>query len=115
MITQTSAKERIIAEVGSWPGVTVAPGDFSGETSILIRGWEIGHLHGDRAAHFSFPKPLWDQLRNEGRISPHPIFPKVQGPAARAIRSEEDVQDVIQLLRLQYNSALARLGDSGKS
>ncbi|CAN5492584.1 hypothetical protein BH20ACT18_BH20ACT18_07440 [soil metagenome] len=62
-------------------------------------------MHGDRAAHFSFPKTVWVQLREEGRITDHPVFPGKQGPAARRIDSDADVADVIALLRLNYERA----------
>ena len=29
---------------------------------------ELGHLHGDRSAHFVFPKDVWAELRDEGRV-----------------------------------------------
>ena len=71
---------------------------------------ELGHLHGDHAAHFSFPKEVWEDLREQGRIIPHPVFPEARGPAARRIKTEADVQDVIELLRLNYERALERRG-----
>jgi hypothetical protein len=36
------------------------------------------------------------------------VFPDKQGPAARRIESEDDVLDVIALMRLNYDRALAR-------
>jgi hypothetical protein len=63
---------------------------------------EIGHLHGDHAAHFGFPKEVFDELFAAGRIVHHPVFPDRRGPAARRIEDDEDVEDVIALLRLQY-------------
>jgi hypothetical protein len=47
-----------------------------------------------------------------GRIGRHPVFPDAQGPAARRIESEEDVRDVIALLRLNYDRVGG--GDSGE-
>ena len=73
-------------------------------------GREIGHLHGDHAAHFGFPKQVWRELKEEGRIDYHPVFPGKEGMAARRIESEEDVGDVIALLRLNYERAVARHG-----
>jgi Luciferase len=99
-----TASERITAEVTSWPGVAAAPGR-RGEFTFTVGRRALGHLHGDRAAHFSFPKPLWAQLRAEGRITDHPVFPGKQGPAARRIETEADVEDVIALLRLNYDRA----------
>jgi hypothetical protein len=37
------------------------------------------------------------------RIVHHPVFPGRQGPAARRIEDEDDVRDVIELLRLNYD------------
>ena len=104
MTTAPRASERITEEVTSWPGVTAGPGR-RGEFAFRVGGREIGHLHGDHAAHFGFPKGLWLELREQGRITEHPVFPGKQGPAARRIESEEDVEDVIALLRLNYERA----------
>ena len=46
---------------------------------------------------------------------PHPVFPDSQGPAARRIEDEADVRDVIELLRLNYDRAVARHGRAGGS
>jgi hypothetical protein len=101
------ASERITEEVTSWPGVTAGPGRH-GEFAFKVGGREIGHLHGDRAAHFGFPKQVWRELREEGRVEPHPVFPDTQGPAARRIVDDADVRDVIELMRLNYDRAVTR-------
>jgi hypothetical protein len=102
-----TASERIGEEVTSWPGVTAGPGR-RGEFAFKVGGREIGHLHGDRAAHFGFPKQVWRELREQGRIEPHPVFPDAEGPAARQIVDDADVRDVIALLRLNYDRAVTR-------
>lgn len=99
-----TVSQRITAEVTSWPGVTAGPGP-RGEFAFTVGRRPLGHLHGDRAAHFSFPKAVWAQLRAEGRIIDHPVFSGKQGRAARRIDSEADVADVIALLRLNYDRA----------
>ena len=114
MAEPKTASERIIDEVTSWPGVQAGPGR-RGELSFKLGRREIGHLHGDRAAHFSFPKPVWAELRQQGRIVPHPVFPHSEGPAARRIDGDADVRDVIELLRLNYDRAVARHGGSPES
>ena len=103
-----AASERITEEVTSWPGVTAGPGR-RGEFAFKVGGREIGHLHGDRTAHFGFPKRVWRELREQGRIEPHPVFPDAEGPAARRIADDGDVDDVIELLPLNYERAVARL------
>jgi hypothetical protein len=100
-----TASELITEEVTSWPGVTARPGR-RGEFAFKVGGREIGHLHGDRAAHFGFPKQVWRELREQGRIEPHPVFPDKEGPAARQIVDDADVRDVIALLRLNYDRAV---------
>jgi hypothetical protein len=100
---------QITDEATSWPGVDAGYGT-RGEYAFRLGRREIGHLHGDRAAHFSFPKPLWRELMAAGRIEPHPVFPDREGPAARRIVTQEDVADVIALLRLNYDRQSARHG-----
>jgi hypothetical protein len=97
-----TASEQITAEVTAWPGIEAGPGR-RGEFAFRLGRRQIGHLHGDRSAHFSFPKPVWTELYEQGRIGYHPVFPGREGPAARRIVSQADVQDVIELLRLNYD------------
>ena len=109
-MTETrTASQQITAEVTSWPGVEAGPGR-RGEFAFKVGRREIGHLHGDHAAHFSFPKQVWDELMSEGRIVHHPVFPDARGPAARLIEGDDDVRDVIELFRLNYDRAVARHG-----
>jgi hypothetical protein len=107
-----AASRQITDQVTSWPGVEAGPGK-RGEFAFTVGGREIGHLHGDRAAHFFFPKALWRELHQEQRIGHHPVFPGKEGPAARSIETEEDVRDVIELLRLNYDRIVARHGLPG--
>jgi hypothetical protein len=104
-----TASQKITAEVTSWPGVEAGPGR-RGEYAFTVGRRQLGHLHGDHAAHFSFPKDVWDELFAEGRITHHPVFPGRVGPAARRISDDDDVRDVIALLRLNYDRAVARHG-----
>lgn len=100
-ITQTPS-QTITEEVTSWPGVEAGPGR-RGEYAFKVGPREIGHIHGDRSAHFFFPREVWLELHEQGRIVEHPVFPGKQGPAARLIQSAGDVHDVIALMRLNYD------------
>ena len=106
MTTNDGANRRITDEVLSWPGVEAAFGG-RGEWAFRVGAREIGHLHGDRAAHFAFPADVAAQLRAAG-IGPHPAFPEHPKLAARAIRDEADVRDVLVLLRDNYERAPLR-------
>lgn len=105
----TGAADRIVREATSWPGVHAERGS-RGELSLRLGRRELGHLHGDRAAHFGFPRDVWAALRAQGRIAPHPVLPGREGLAARRIESEEDEREVVALLRLNYDRAVARHG-----
>jgi hypothetical protein len=102
-----TASERITNEVTAWPGVAAGPGR-RGEFAFKLRGREIGHLHGDHAAHFFFPPEVWRDLSEAGRITEHPVFPGREGPAARRIASDEDIDDVIAMMRMNYDRIAAR-------
>jgi len=106
--TQT-ASQRITEEVTSWPGVEAGPGD-RGSFSFKVGRREIGHLHGDHALHLGFPKEVWAELFEQGRIDYHPVFPGKPGFAARRIEDDDDVRDVIELLRVNYDRAVAKHG-----
>jgi hypothetical protein len=81
-----------------------------GEFAFKVGGREIGHLHGDHAAHFFFAKETWAELHDRGRIGHHPVFPDREGPASRRIEDNEDVVDVIALMRINYEEAKRRQG-----
>jgi hypothetical protein len=109
MTTATSPSRLITEEVTSWPGVEAGTGR-RGEFAFTVGRREIGHLHGDRAAHFGFPKDVWTDLFEQERIDYHPVFPGKPGFGARTIETDEDVRDVIELLRVNYDRVVARHG-----
>ena len=101
-----TASEQITAEVTSWPGVEAGTGS-RGEFGFRVGGHEIGHLHGDHAAHFGFPREIGAELRQQGRVGPHPVNRHSTKMAARQIESEADIEDVIALMRLNYDRVAA--------
>jgi hypothetical protein len=104
MTTTTSTPSQQITEaVSAWPGLEVGPGRRGSSVAFRVGGREIGHLHGDRSLHAFFPRDVWAELRRDGRIDPHPVFPDKQGPAARAITGDDDIREAIALLRLNYD------------
>jgi hypothetical protein len=107
MLESRTASQQITDEVTSWPGVE-AGGGRRGEFAFRVGRRELGHLHGDHAAHFAFPKQVWAELFAQGRVVHHPVFPGREGPAARRIADDADVQDVIALMRLNYDRIAER-------
>ena len=51
---------------------------------------------------------MWQELYDAGRITYHPVFPDKKGWAARRIEADDDVRDVIAMLRLNYDRAAGR-------
>lgn len=98
---------RIAGEVLTWPGTDAAWGTRA-EHALTFEGRELGHLHGDRVAHFSFPRELGAELRAARVVGPHPVNPHSMRLAAREIRDDGDVDDVLALLRRNYDREAAR-------
>lgn len=109
-----TAGERITEEVSTWPGVSAGPGR-RGEFAFKVGHREIGHLHGDHAAHFFFAEREWTALKQQGRIVHHPVFPERRGPAARRIEGDADVRDVIELMRLNYERIVDQYGSPAEA
>ena len=101
-----SASQMIIEEVSSWEGVEMGPGRF-GAVQFRLGKRELGHLHGDHLADIPFPRAIRDRLVAEGTVVPHRPLPD-SGWASRPIRTKKDVQAVIDLLRSQYDRAMAQ-------
>ena len=74
MTQAPTASRRITDEVTSWPGVEAGPGR-RGEFAFRVGRRELGHLHGDHAAHFSFPEPVWRGLVADGADRRPPGLP----------------------------------------
>ena len=99
-MTVTKTPSQLITdEVTSWPGVEAGTGS-RGEWGFRLGKREVGHLHGDRVAHFAFTRSLKQELMAAGRVGEHPV--DSPGLAARPIRDDADVRDVIALMRLNY-------------
>ncbi len=110
MTTETRTASQIITdEVTSWPGAEAGWGS-RGEYGFTVGRKQLGHLHGDYVFHVGFPKAVWQELYDAGRIDYHPVFPDKKGWASRRIESDDDVRDVIAMLRMNYERAAAKPG-----
>lgn len=94
------AGERIRAAVMSWPGVEAVPHRFGGLEYRYGRK-EMGHVHGDRLADLPMPRRIHDDLIAAGRAELHHFLPETGWISCR-IQSPADVDNVIDLLRMQY-------------
>ena len=97
------ASRRIEQEVAGWEGVTVEPHRFGGIEFRLGRR-ELGHLHGDSLADLPFPRRIGEMLVETGRAERHHVLPS-SGWVTKRIRTDEDVDETIELFRLAYERA----------
>jgi hypothetical protein len=102
-----SAGDRILAEVGSWEGVTTGPGRF-GSTRFLVGRRELGHLHGESLLDLPLPPARKRELLEEGRVEQHRYTPARSGWVSLRINGAADVATAIELLREQHERALSR-------
>ena len=99
-------RRAILAEVARWPGVVVDAAT-SENPQVRVGRIELGHLHGDAAAHLPFPRDIRSALLASGRVGPHPLFPE-SGWVERRMEGPDDVEDVIALFRMNYERASSR-------
>jgi hypothetical protein len=109
MAATATASGRIIEAATSWPGVEAVTGR-RGELSLRLGARELGHLHGGHSLHIGFPKAVWHELHDQGRIGYHPVFPGKPGWGSRRLGGEADVRDAIAMLRMNYDRTVERHG-----
>lgn len=100
------ARRAIERTVLSWEGVTAETHRFEG-VEFRLGKVELGHVHGDHLADLPFPTKLRDELVREGRARPHHVLPS-SGWVSRSIHDGADVEEVIELFRLNYDRLTAR-------
>jgi hypothetical protein len=93
-------------QVLTWSGVSAGPHRFGGVEFRLGRR-ELGHLHGDFLLDIPFPLAVRDALVAAGSVQPHHILPK-SGWVSFRIRTAEDIEVAVSLLRRSFDIASAR-------
>lgn len=98
--------EMVEKEVLGWPGV-FKKRDEDGPGGVGVTGYryvkpQIGHVHDDGHADFSFPKEVRDELIEAEKAIPHPAFPNSRTVVSYRIRSADDVPRAIELFRMNY-------------
>ncbi|MBA2690942.1 MAG: DUF5519 family protein [Rubrobacter sp.] len=98
--------EMLEEEVLGWPGVW-RKRDEDGPGGVGVTGYrygkpQIGHVHDEGHADFSFPKTLRDELIEAGKAMPHPAFPNSRTVVSLDIRSEDDLPKAVELFRMNY-------------
>ena len=91
---------RIRSVIASWPDITVEA-HRGGIIFFRVRRREIGHLHGNRFADLPFPVRIRKELVASGQADLHYLHPE-SGWVTRHIRSEQDLDPILDLFRLNY-------------
>jgi luciferase-like monooxygenase len=102
-----SARERIATEVESWPGVETGPGRF-GSLRFTVGRRELGHLHGDRIADLPLRPEAARELIAAGQAREHRFTPQGSGWVTVELRSDDDADRVIELMRGSYERAVEK-------
>jgi Luciferase len=108
------ARRRIAAEVESWPGVETGPGRF-GSLRFTIGRRELGHLHGDRIADLPLRPDAARELIAAGKAREHRYTPEGSGWVTVELRSDEDADRVVELMRGSYERAVEKRPELAKS
>jgi luciferase-like monooxygenase len=98
-----AAKEAMIREIASWPGVSVRDHRFGG-VEFKVGRRELGHLHGT-IADLPFPRQVRDELIAAGRARPHHVLPD-SGWITVPMRTAPEMANVTDLFRQNYNRAV---------
>lgn len=97
---RAEALDRILGHVAAWPGVSTAPHHFDA-VEFQIDGTEFGHLHRSGVLSVPFVRRIRNALVDAGMADVHPWVPN-SGWVTFEVRSMEDVEHAIRLLRLSY-------------
>ena len=102
-----SRAERINRVVLTWPGVEGHLHRFGG-TEYRLGRREIGHVHGQSLVDVPLPRRVRDELIAGGRARPHHMLPE-SGWVSVPVRSMEEADAALEILRLSYDLALSQL------
>ncbi|WP_207421092.1 luciferase domain-containing protein [Desertivirga brevis] len=89
----------IESEVGSWEDVSLSLHKYGG-LQFNYKGKEIGHLHSNGLLDVLFSRKMKAELLADMRVGDHHLL-KRSGWISFYLKSEEDVNYAIQLLRLR--------------
>jgi Family of unknown function (DUF5519) len=87
--------------LSAWPGITTGPGRF-GSVTYSLANREVGHVHGNSHADLPLPKPLRNELVENGKAQPHHFLPQ-SGWVTVPIDVEGGVEQALEIFKLNYD------------
>ncbi|ELZ06120.1 hypothetical protein C481_01270 [Natrialba asiatica DSM 12278] len=98
--TRDTPTNPIESDTSEWPGVEVESHDRGGR-EFTLDGREVGHVHRGRLIDIPFAKRIRDILIEEERAEKHHVYPD-SGWVSYCVRSDEDIDGALWLLRISY-------------
>jgi hypothetical protein len=99
---------RLAEALRAWPGITTGPGRFDAITYSLANR-EVGHVHGNSHADLPLPKPLRNELVENGIAQPHHFLPQ-SGWVTVPIDVEGGVENALEVFKLNYDLIAKKKG-----
>lgn len=97
---RASAIDRVIEEVTSWPGVTMAPHPFDA-VEFRLDGVEFGHLNREGRLDIPFVRRIRNALVDGGSVERDPSIPD-SGWITFDVEDEAGARHAISLLKLSW-------------
>ncbi|MES2279495.1 MAG: luciferase family protein [Bacteroidota bacterium] len=98
--------DSIRADVLRWDGIKITSHKYGGMQFNYSKK-EIGHIHGNGLLDMLLNRKIKEQLLQDGRIQDHHSF-KNTGWISFWIRTEDDKDYAVELLRLGYQLVLSK-------
>lgn len=95
----------LIDTVCSWPDVTLEKHRYGG-IAFLVKGKEMGHMHGNSLVDLLLSKADRDEVLRLGKAVPHHVFP-TSNWVSIYLRTETDVAKALELLQMNYARLVA--------
>jgi luciferase-like monooxygenase len=92
--------KRLEAEISTWPHISIHPHRFGGR-EFQFGSAEVGHVHTGGIVDIPFPRSIHEALLTENLAEEHRWVPN-SGWITFRIRSEEDLNHALWLMRLSY-------------
>jgi hypothetical protein len=105
--------EKFEREILGWPHISVHPHRFGGR-EFRFRKAEVGHVHMGGIVDIPFPLSIRNALLAEGLAKEHRWVPD-SGWTTFQIRSEEDLEHGLWLMRLSYLRYALRTDDNPRN
>jgi hypothetical protein len=94
--------------LSAWPGITTGSGRF-GAITYSLANREVGHVHGNSHADLPLPKPLRNELVENGKAQPHHFLP-LSGWVTVPIDVEGGVENALEVFKLNYDLIAKKKG-----